>query len=138
MFGNVSEIQQVLDAFKVDDILSLYDRIDESDLNLVIVEDKIRGVVEVFSRDRDSKMYGPIDITKKGNSVGCCDGIAAGFLSLYQRGSELDVCIQAGLMECAAIWEIETIHERLLDREELVSRYSSQFQNTSSIVDALK
>lgn len=138
MFGNTSEIQQVLDAFQVNNISSLHEQIGESDLKLVIVEDKIGGVVEVFSRDGDSRLYGPIDINKKGNSVGCCDGIAAGFLSLYQRGSELDICIQAGLMECAAIWEIETIHEKLLDREELTSRYSSQFGDKSRIANALK
>ncbi len=138
IFGNNSEIQQVLDAFQVKNIPSLYERIGGSDLKLVIVEDKIRGIVEVFFRDGDSRVFGPIDINKKGNSVGCCDGIAAGFLSLYQRGSELDVCIQAGLMECAAIWEIETIHEKLLDRGELVSRYISQFGDESRIVNALK
>ena len=138
IFGNISEIQQVLDAFQVKNIPSLYERIGGSDLKLTIVEDKIGGVVEVFFRDGDSRVYGPIDIEKRGNSVGCCDGIAAGFLSLYQRGSELDICIQAGLMECAAIWEIETIHEKLLDRGELASRYRSQFGDESRIVDALK
>jgi len=138
VFGNTSEIQQVLNAFQVEDIPALYERIPEDPFKMVLVEDKIEGTVEVFSRDGGREMYGPIKIKKTGNSVGCCDGIAAGFLSLYQRGSALDLCIQAGLVECAAIWEIETIHERLLDRKELISRYASQFGDASRIEKALR
>ncbi len=138
MFGNTSEIQQVLDAFQVKDIPTLYGRVPEDNLNLTLVEDKIKGTVTVFSRDGDSETYGPIDINKTGNSVGACDGIAAGFLSLYQRGSDIELCVQAGLMECAAIWEIETIHEGLLDQEELIDRYSSHFGDRSRIEKTLR
>jgi sugar/nucleoside kinase (ribokinase family) len=138
VFGNTSEIQQVLNAFQVKDIPALYERVLEGTLRMVLVEDKLEGTVEVFSKDGTRDMYGPIKINKTGNSVGCCDGIAAGFLSLYQRGSEIDLCIQAGLVECAAIWEIETSHERLLDREELISRYASQFGDESRIEKALR
>jgi len=136
MFGNTSEIQQVLDAFHVNDIPTLYDQISE-DLRLVLLEDKIEGRVSVFSQDGTSEAYGPIKIEKRGNSVGCCDGIAAGFLSLYQRGADIDLCIQAGLMECAAIWEIETVHEGLLNKEELIDRYAFQFGDSSRVEKAL-
>jgi len=138
VFGNTSEIQQVLNAFQVKDIPALYDQVPEGTLRMVLVEDKIEGTVEVFSKDGARDMYGPVKINKTGNSVGCCDGIAGGFLSLYQRGLGIDLCIQAGLVECAAIWEIETIHERLLDWKELVDRYASQFGDESRIEKALR
>lgn len=137
MFGNTSEIQQVLDAFQVKDIPALYKKMPEGNLRMVLVEDKIKGTVTVYSGDGSKEIYGPIKISKTGNSVGACDGIAAGFLSLYQRGSDIDLCVQAGLMECAAIWEIETIHEGLLDKEGLIDRYSSQFGDRSRIEKAL-
>lgn len=137
IFGNTSEIQQVLDAFQVKNISTLHEHISQGDLRLIIVEDKIEGVVKVFPKEGDHKVYGPIGIDKKGNSVGCCDGIAAGFLSMYQRGLEMDLCIQAGLVECSAIWEIETIHEGLLNREEMIDRYVSHFGNLSRIEKAL-
>lgn len=137
IFGNTSEIQQVLDAFDVDDVPTLFDQTTEN-LELVILEDKIEGVVNVFSEDGTSEVYGPIRIEKKGNSVGCCDGIAAGFLSLYQRGADIDLCVRAGLLECAAIWEIETIHGGLLNKKELIDRYLFEFRDSSRIEKILE
>jgi len=138
LFGNTSEIQQVLDAFQVEDIPSLYEVAGGEDLELVVVEDKIKGIVDLFSKGGVHSVYGPIEIDKEGNSVGCCDGIAAGFLSLYQRGVEIDLCIRAGLMECAAIWETETIHDKLLDTEGMVERYAYHFKSKRKIAELLR
>ncbi len=127
VFGNPLELKFVTDAFGIKRVDEIFDVTDTGLPKLVIQEDKFEGFIVALSREGEAAKAGPIPLDKTGNSVGCCDGMAAGFLALYQRGADIEVCLKAGLVEAASIWEVEGVQEGMLSKEELVARYRKLF-----------
>jgi len=127
VFGNPSEIKQILDAYKIKAPEQIFDVTGTNKPRAIIVEDKITGTAEILQRNADSIRIGPIKLNKSGNSIGCCDGIAAGFLSLYQRGFDLVESIYAGMTVMSSIWEVSGVQEGMLNKQQLLERLPQKF-----------
>ncbi len=127
VFGNPSEIKQILDAYKIKAPEQIFDVTGTNKPRVIIVEDKITGTAQILQRNADSIRIGPIKLNKSGNSIGCCDGIAAGFLSLYQRGFDLVESIYAGMTVMSSIWEVSGVQEGMLNKQQLLERLPQKF-----------
>lgn len=127
VFGNPSEIKQILDAYKIRFAEDIFNITGTKKPQAIVIEDKITGTARILQRDKDPILIGPIELNKAGNSIGCCDGIAAGFLSLYQRGYDLEECILAGMTVMSSIWEVSGVQEGMLTKEQLLERLPKQF-----------
>jgi sugar/nucleoside kinase (ribokinase family) len=127
VFGNPSEIQQILDAYKIKAAEDIFDITGTNKPEVIVIEDKITGTAQILQRSKESVRVGPIKLNKTGNSIGCCDGIAAGFLSLYQRGYGLEESIKAGMTVMASIWQVSGVQEGMLNKEQLLERLPKHF-----------
>ena len=127
VFGNPSEIKQILDAYQIKNPADIFDITGTNKPDTIIIEDKLTGTAQILQRNKDPIMIGPIKLNKTGNSIGCCDGIAAGFLSLYQRGYGLEESIMAGMTVMASIWEVSGVQEGMLNNQQLLERLPKLF-----------
>jgi len=127
IFGNTAEIKQVSDAFQVKNVEEIFSATKTNFPEVIILEDKFNGLAKIFTRKGDVDQVGPIPLDKKGNSVGCCDGIAAGFLAFYQRGFDLETCVRAGLIVCSYIWEVEGVQEGIPNKPAFYDRFTKYF-----------
>jgi sugar/nucleoside kinase (ribokinase family) len=132
VFGNPSEIKQILDAYRIKAPEQIFDVTGTNKPRAIVIEDKITGTAQILQRNTDSISIGPIKLNKSGNSIGCCDGIAAGFLSLYQRGYDLAESIYAGMTIMASIWEVSGVQEGMLTKEQLLERLPKLFPEVPS------
>ena len=138
IFGNTSEIKQVSDAFNVKSVEEVFSATKTNLPEVIILEDKFNGLAKIFTRDGEKKQIGPIPLNKIGNSVGCCDGIAAGFLAFYQRGFDLETCTRAGLIICSYIWEVEGVQEGMPDKPAFYERFTKYFSSEYSAEELRK
>ncbi|MFX1520283.1 MAG: hypothetical protein ACFFCD_10225 [Promethearchaeota archaeon] len=132
VFGNPSEIKQILDAYKIKAPEDIFDITGTNKPDVIIIEDKIVGTAQILQRNKESVRIGPIKLNKTGNSIGCCDGIAAGFLSLYQRGYGLEESIKAGMAIMASIWEVSGVQEGMLNKQQLLERLPKHFPEVAT------
>jgi len=132
IFGNTSEIKQVSDAFHVTSIEEIFSATKTNLPEAIILEDKFSGSAQIFTREGGKNKVGPVPLNKTGNSVGCCDGIAAGFLAFYQRGFDLETCVRAGLVICSYIWEVEGVQEGIPDKPAFYERFTKYFSSEYS------
>lgn len=132
IFGNPSEIKQVCEAFQVKNVDEIFNATRTKFPEAIILEDKINGSAQIYTRKGGKTAVGPIPLNKTGNSIGCCDGIATGFLALYQRGFDLQTCVRAGLTLCASIWEVEGVQEGMLDKPAFCERFNTYFSSKYS------
>jgi len=132
IFGNPSEIKQVCDAFQVKKVDEIFNATKTKFPEIIILEDKLNGSAQIYTRQGGKTAVGPIPLNKTGNSIGCCDGIATGFLALYQHGLDLQTCVRAGLTLCASIWEVEGVQEGMLDKSAFCKRFNTYFSSKYS------
>jgi len=132
LLGNPNEIKQVQDAFQVKNVEDIFNATNTNFPEVIVLEDKFTGSAQIHRRDGEKTSVGPVPLSKTGNSVGCCDGIAAGFLSLHQRGFDLETCVRAGLGLCASIWEVEGVQEGMLDKPAFYERFTRHFNSQYS------
>jgi len=131
IFGNPIELNQVCTAFNVSRPEEIFDSTGTKLPDMIVLEDKHEGYVILMTRD-GSKKVGPVPLKKTGNSVGCCDGIASGFLALYQRGMDAETCAKAGLVFCSTIWEVEGVQEGIPNKEGFHDRFLDLFKEGRS------
>lgn|GEM_PF-1130923 len=126
IFGNKFEMALVKQALEINTISELFEVCPE--VSMVVLEDKIACSLKMFERGRRPVVVGPITPRKRVSSVGCCDGIATGYLALYSLGFDNLTAINAGLLQCASIWEVEGVQEGMLSQQrlfELIEQSSS-------------
>lgn len=118
VLGNRYEMGLVRRAFGIKDTAELFDV--SPGVSTIILEDKIACTAEIYERGkaRPTKM-GPVRVERRMSSVGCCDGIAAGYLGLYAQGYDKLTALKAGLLECASVWRTEGVHEGMLGKRQL-------------------
>lgn len=131
LFGNPIELGQVCTAFNVKRLEDIFYSTGTNLPEMIVLEDKHEGYVVLMTRD-GSKKIGPVPLRKTGNSIGCCDGIASGFLALYQREMDVETCAKAGLVFCSAIWEVEGVQEGIPNKEDFHDRFLGLFGKDSS------
>ena len=131
IFGNLPEVGQVCDAYGIEDVEEIFDATESRYPQAIVIEDKLQGAIHIITR-KESYRVGPITLEKIGSSVGCCDGMAAGFLCFYQRGFGLRACARAGLVLCSSIWRVEGVQEGMLDPTEFYEQYERLFREECS------
>ena len=118
ILGNKYEINLVKQAFNINDISELFHL--SSDIATIILEDKIACTAEIYEQKRtDSIRIATMEVKKRVSSIGCCDGIAAGYLSFHAQGYDNVVAVKAGLIECQSIWQVEGVQEGMLNKHQL-------------------
>lgn len=126
ILGNTYEIGLVMKALHLNDIHQLF-RISPN-VSKTIVEDKIACTIKIYQKERQTPVeIGPINVDKRVSSVGCCDGIAAGYLALYSQGYDVITAAKAGLIQCASIWQVEGVQEGMLNKQQLFQRLEEDF-----------
>ncbi|MFX0132592.1 MAG: hypothetical protein ACFFDN_02980 [Candidatus Hodarchaeota archaeon] len=119
IFGNLYEIDLLKKSFKLKKIEDLFDI--SSNIENIIVLNKIECMVKVYNNKKRAYelKINSIEHNKKISSVGCCDGIIAGYLGLYAQGYDIITAIKAGLIQCLNIWKVEGVQEGMLDKVNL-------------------
>jgi len=126
ILGNTYEIGLVMKALNLNGIRQLF-RISPN-VSKIIVEDKIACTIKIYQKKRQTPLeIGPINVDKRVSSVGCCDGIAAGYLALYSQGYDAITASKAGLIQCASIWQVEGVQEGMLNKQQLFQRLEEDF-----------
>ena len=126
VLGNTYEIDLVKSTFDLNDIHELFHI--SPNLLTIIVEDKIACTIEVHQKgSRRPVKIGPVYVQERISSVGCCDGMAAGYLALYSQGHDIINAAKAGLLQCSNIWQVEGVQEGMLDREQLFHKIRENF-----------
>ncbi|MGB9717586.1 MAG: PfkB family carbohydrate kinase [Thermoproteota archaeon] len=118
ILGNHNEIKQVIDLLELNNIGEIFTLGSEYPESIVL-EDKMTGLIEIHHRDGGVSKIGPVKPEKTGNSIGCCDGIAAGILVGLQKGLTLEESCRIGLLEAFSIWRVEGVQEGMLSISEL-------------------
>ena len=131
VFGNVFEIDLVKRAFEVNEISDLFDV--SSQISMILLEDKIACTVKMFERGRDPVFLGPVLPKKRVSSVGCCDGIATGYLALNSLGYDNLTAVKAGLLQCASIWEVDGVQEGMLSQQRLFELIGTPIPQISTV-----
>ena len=118
ILGNSFEIGLVERAFQLDNIAQIFDH--STNLNALVLEDKISCTAALHSRSLKTPLkIGPAQAERRVSSVGCCDGIAAGYLALHAQGYDDKTALQAGLLEAASVWTKEGVQEGMLSKQQL-------------------
>ena len=118
ILGNRFEMGLVEEAFKIDNIGQIFDH--SARLDLMVLEDKISCTAALYDRSLKAPLkIGPVKVERRASSVGCCDGIAAGYLALHARSCNDATALQAGLLEAASIWTKEGVQEGMLSKQQL-------------------
>jgi sugar/nucleoside kinase (ribokinase family) len=126
IFGNTFEMVLVMKAFNASDVTELFHV--SADISTIIVEDKIACTLKIHQREWESPLkVGPLRVERRVSSVGCCDGIAAGYVALRSQGYDLLTAAKAGLVECASVWRMEGVQEGMLDKPQLFQRLNDNF-----------
>jgi len=121
ILGNEYEINLVKQAFNVNHVSELFHL--SPDIATIVLEDKIACTAEIYERERtDPIRIATTEVKKRVSSIGCCDGIAAGYLALHTRGYDNVVCVKAGLIECQSVWQVEGVQEGMLNKHQLFQR----------------
>jgi len=121
ILGNTYEISLVKKAFNVADMRELFHI--SPNISTIIVEDKIACTIKIYQKEWQRPVkIGPIDVEKRVSSVGCCDGIAAGYLALYLQGYDVITAAKAGLIQCANVWQVEGVQEGMLNKQRLLHK----------------
>ncbi|MGQ9479125.1 MAG: carbohydrate kinase family protein [Thermoproteota archaeon] len=118
ILGNSHEIRQVTDFLHLKSISELF-AVGSEFPEAIVIEDKLRGLIEIYYRNGHLSKIGPVEFEKTGNAIGCCDGIAAGILSGLQKGFSLEKSCRIGLLEAYSIWKVEGVQEGMLSVKEL-------------------
>lgn len=126
ILGNQYEINLAKQAFQIKRIEGLFDV--SSDITTIILEDKITCTAEILERNKAPTKIGPIKVKKRVSSVGCCDGIAAGYLGFQAQGYDTITATNAGLIQCANIWQVEGVQEGMLNRQQLFHKMKTPIQ----------
>ncbi|MBS7643621.1 hypothetical protein KEJ26_03490 [Candidatus Bathyarchaeota archaeon] len=132
VLGNATEIGLVSEAFGVQTPQEIFRASPTNCPQVIVLEDKIQCTAKVLLRSGEEIDVGPVKANKIGNSVGCCDGIAAGFLTFYQKDFDIETCVRAGLIICAIKWESEGVHEGMPDKITFRQRFEAQFRSEYS------
>lgn len=130
LFGNRIEIDEICRVFRCKSPTKLFKAAKDSP-QYILVHDKWNEDVLIFERDGKTRRIGPVNVNRTGTSIGCCDGFAAGFLSFYQRGRDIEECCQAGLIISSFIWEAIGVQEGMVDELEFIGRYQKEFYSTN-------
>jgi len=118
ILGNSFEIGLVERAFQLDSVGQIFDY--SANLRAVVLEDKISCTASLYRRSLKTPLkIGPTQVETRVSSVGCCDGIAAGYLALHSQGYDDTMALQAGLLEAANIWTREGVQEGMLSKQQL-------------------
>jgi len=121
ILGNTYEISLVKIALDVTDMRDLF-RISPN-ISTIIVEDKITCTIKIYQKECQRPIkIGPVNVEKRVSSVGCCDGIAAGYLALCSQGYDAITAAKAGLIQCASIWQVEGVQEGMVNKQQLFQR----------------
>jgi len=121
ILGNTYEISLVKKAFNVADMRELFHI--SPNISTIIVEDKIACTIKIYQKEWQRPVkIGPVNVEKRVSSVGCCDGIAAGYLALYLQGYDVITAAKAGLIQCANIWQVEGVQEGMLNKQRLLHK----------------
>jgi len=121
ILGNTYEIGFVMKAANINDMRELFHM--SPNISTIIVEDKIACTIKIYQKERQRLVkIGPVNVEKRVSSVGCCDGIAAGYLALCSQGYEAITAAKAGLIQCASIWKVEGVQEGMLNKQQLFQR----------------
>lgn len=121
ILGNEYEINLVKQAFNTNDISELFHL--SSSIATIVLEDKIACTAEIYERERTEPIrIATTEVKKRVSSIGCCDGIAAGYLALHAQGYDNMVAVKAGLIECQSVWQVEGVQEGMLNKHQLFQR----------------
>jgi len=122
IFGNTYEIGLVTKALSLNDVCELFHI--SPNISTIIVEDKIACTIKIYQKEWQRPVkIGPINVEKRVSSVGCCDGIAAGYLALHLQGYDVITAAKAGLIECANVWQVEGVQEGMLNKQRLLHKF---------------
>lgn len=117
ILGNRYEINLSRQAFQIKSMEELFDV--SSNITTIILEDKIACTAKILERNEAPTKIGPIKVKRRVSSVGCCDGIAAGYLGFHAQGYDTITATKAGLIQCANIWQVEGVQEGMLNKQQL-------------------
>jgi len=118
ILGNSFEIGLVERAFQLDNIGQIFDH--STNPNALVLEDKISCMATLYRRSLKKPLKtGPAQVKRRTSSVGCCDGIAAGYLALHAQGYDDKTALHAGLLEAASVWTKEGVQEGMLSKQQL-------------------
>lgn len=131
ILGNRYEMNLAKQAFHINSMEELFDV--SSDIFTIILEDKIALTAKIFERNKAPMRIGPIKVRKRVSSVGCCDGIAAGYLGLHAQGYDAITATKAGLIQCANIWQVEGVQEAMLSKKKLFQEMKNLQINPKTI-----
>ena len=121
ILGNSFEIGLMKRAFHLDTVDQIFDHV--AKLSSVVLEDKISCTATLYKRPPEAPLkMGPTQVERRVSSVGCCDGIAAGFLALHAQGYDDTTALQGGLLEAASVWTKEGVQEGMLTKQQLESK----------------
>jgi len=121
ILGNEYEINLVKQAFNVSHVTELFHP--SSNIATIVLEDKIACTAEIYERERAEPIrIATTEVPKRVSSIGCCDGIAAGYLALHAQGHDNVVAVKAGLIECQSVWQVEGVQEGMLTKRQLFQR----------------
>ncbi|MBO3753820.1 MAG: hypothetical protein FGF53_02915 [Candidatus Brockarchaeota archaeon] len=126
ILGNHNEIKQTVDLLGLKSIEEVFTLGSEYP-KAIVLEDKMRGLIEIRHRDGSFSRIGPVPPEKTGSSIGCCDGIAAGILIGLQKELSLEESCRIGLLEAFSIWRVEGVQEGMLSVSELAGLYRRFF-----------
>lgn len=126
ILGNYNEIKQAADLLGLKNIGEFFTLGSEYP-KAIVLEDKMRGLIEIHHTDGEFSRVGPVPPEKTGSSIGCCDGIAAGILFGLQKGLTLEESCRIGLLEAFSIWRVEGVQEGMLNINELTGLYRRFF-----------
>jgi len=134
ILGNEYEINLVKQAFNVNHVTELFHL--SSNIATIVLEDKITCTAEIYERERAEPIrIATTEVKKRVSSIGCCDGIAAGYLALHAQGHDNEAAVKAGLIECQSVWQVEGVQEGMLTKRQLFQRlkmresYNLDFEN---------
>jgi len=118
ILGNSFEIGLVERAFQLDGIGQIFDH--STNLSSVVLENKISCTATLYRRSLKAPLrMGPTQVNRRVSSVGCCDGIAAGYLALHAQGYDDTTALRAGLLLAASVWTKEGVQEGMLSKRQL-------------------
>jgi sugar/nucleoside kinase (ribokinase family) len=121
ILGNEYEINLIKQAFNTNDVSELFHL--SPDIATIILEDKIACTAEIHERERNNPIrIVTTEVKKRVSSIGCCDGVAAGYLALHAQGYDNVVAVKAGLIECESIWQVEGVQEGMLSKKQIFQR----------------
>jgi len=105
--------------FRTKDIKDLFRLLHELGPKVICITDGTKGA---WVSDGKKMHYSPIKKVKAVDVTGAGDAFASGFLGFYLKGSPIEECLEAGIINSASVVQYIGTTKGLLDKKEVIAK----------------